>query len=413
MEYEDFMLTKKQNAHMVLIALCFGFILTINSDNIFIKVLNGGFLAGIIGGLADWFAITALFRKPLGFITFRSEILQKNRERITEELTLFLGRDLLNTTYITKELAKLSLTPFLASLLKSKIIRKDIIILLKNTFTNFKNYSNTNKLNLNLDNILLNIDSEKFNPQNLKDMLLRFLKDKKNISVIVIFLSLVAHFLKLALKNEEIKALLGNLLEDIKGSYAKDNFMRNMAIGMMDLDEDTLAEKLGLYLDDFLFKLQSGDNLDVVRFIQLKIYRYLRKNISIDNLKIFMDKISHYLNKEQIEFDYNMVISEEKIERIADDFLDDLAKDTKRIEEISEKLKKYLVIIITDTAHIQLNYLREEIDKYTNEEIVDLVEDKVGDDLQMIRLNGSLVGFLVGIILSSISILVESWCIYG
>lgn len=63
-------------------------------------MLNHGFLAALIGGLADWFAVTALFRKPLGFISYRTEILPRNRERIMDELVKFIGRDLLNPEYI-------------------------------------------------------------------------------------------------------------------------------------------------------------------------------------------------------------------------------------------------------------------------------------------------------------------------
>ena len=44
-------------------------------------LVHNGFLAATIGGLADWFAVTALFRKPLG-ISFRTNILVRNRQRI-------------------------------------------------------------------------------------------------------------------------------------------------------------------------------------------------------------------------------------------------------------------------------------------------------------------------------------------
>ena len=51
-----------------------------NSSFIF-GLLNHGFIAATIGGLADWFAVTALFHKPLG-ISYRTEILKRNRQLI-------------------------------------------------------------------------------------------------------------------------------------------------------------------------------------------------------------------------------------------------------------------------------------------------------------------------------------------
>ncbi|PKM86282.1 MAG: hypothetical protein CVU87_12610 [Firmicutes bacterium HGW-Firmicutes-12] len=45
------------------------------------------FTAAMIGGLADWFAITALFRRPFKFLKpgdlgLRMEIIPLNRERL-------------------------------------------------------------------------------------------------------------------------------------------------------------------------------------------------------------------------------------------------------------------------------------------------------------------------------------------
>ena len=44
------------------------------------------------------------FRKPLGFISYRTEILPRNRERIMDEIVSFIGRDLLNPQYIISNL---------------------------------------------------------------------------------------------------------------------------------------------------------------------------------------------------------------------------------------------------------------------------------------------------------------------
>ena len=36
------------------------------SSTVWGTFLQGGFEAGVVGGLADWFAVSALFRHPLG-----------------------------------------------------------------------------------------------------------------------------------------------------------------------------------------------------------------------------------------------------------------------------------------------------------------------------------------------------------
>jgi uncharacterized membrane-anchored protein YjiN (DUF445 family) len=62
-------------------------------------LINSGFLAATIGGLADWFAVTAIFRKPLG-IPWHTQILTRNRERIMNSIVDFASEDLLSTEHI-------------------------------------------------------------------------------------------------------------------------------------------------------------------------------------------------------------------------------------------------------------------------------------------------------------------------
>ena len=73
-------MSKKTQATLVLVIMFLGFIATYKLDSFWGLLLNHGFLAALIGGLADWFAVTALFRKPLGFISYRTEILPRNRD---------------------------------------------------------------------------------------------------------------------------------------------------------------------------------------------------------------------------------------------------------------------------------------------------------------------------------------------
>ena len=68
--------------------------LTSQIGNFFLNFFNHGFIAATIGGMADWFAVTALFRKPLG-IGFHTEILKRSRGKITDAIIEFVEKDLL------------------------------------------------------------------------------------------------------------------------------------------------------------------------------------------------------------------------------------------------------------------------------------------------------------------------------
>lgn len=51
--------------------------------------------AGMIGGLADWFAVTALFRHPLGIPIPHTAIIRKKKDQIGESLGSFVGQNFL------------------------------------------------------------------------------------------------------------------------------------------------------------------------------------------------------------------------------------------------------------------------------------------------------------------------------
>jgi uncharacterized membrane-anchored protein YjiN (DUF445 family) len=65
-----------------------------------VLLIRSGAEAGVVGGLADWFAVTALFRHPLGLPIPHTAIIPANQQRIARALghfveTNFLTRDLI------------------------------------------------------------------------------------------------------------------------------------------------------------------------------------------------------------------------------------------------------------------------------------------------------------------------------
>ena len=47
--------------------------------------------AGMVGGLADWFAVTALFRHPLGIPIPHTALIRKKKDQLGESLGGFVG----------------------------------------------------------------------------------------------------------------------------------------------------------------------------------------------------------------------------------------------------------------------------------------------------------------------------------
>ncbi|CAN5233168.1 DUF445 domain-containing protein [soil metagenome] len=63
--------------------------------------------AAMVGGLADWFAVTALFRHPLGLPIPHTAIIPRNKDRIGDTLALFLRDNFLTPAVVGRRMRKL------------------------------------------------------------------------------------------------------------------------------------------------------------------------------------------------------------------------------------------------------------------------------------------------------------------
>ncbi|RVU05145.1 DUF445 domain-containing protein [Novosphingobium umbonatum] len=63
--------------------------------------------AAMVGGLADWFAVTALFRHPLGLPIPHTAIIPANKDRLADGIAAFLRSNFLTVQVVTRRLAGL------------------------------------------------------------------------------------------------------------------------------------------------------------------------------------------------------------------------------------------------------------------------------------------------------------------
>lgn len=97
----------KNLATMSLAFMACGFLITLFlPENLAVILLRGGFEAGLVGGIADWFAVTALFRHPMGLRIPHTSLLLKNRDKIIQSLITAMETELLNKESIENKLRK-------------------------------------------------------------------------------------------------------------------------------------------------------------------------------------------------------------------------------------------------------------------------------------------------------------------
>lgn len=65
--------------------------------------------AAMVGGLADWFAVTALFRHPLGIPIPHTAIIPKNKDRIADTMADFLKKNFLTPVVVARRMREMNI----------------------------------------------------------------------------------------------------------------------------------------------------------------------------------------------------------------------------------------------------------------------------------------------------------------
>src|SRR5579875_1719325 len=77
-------------------------------------LLGAAAKAGLVGGIADWFAVTALFRHPLGLPIPHTAIIPAQKERLGRALGNFVANHVFTEAEVARTLAGLDLSGILA-----------------------------------------------------------------------------------------------------------------------------------------------------------------------------------------------------------------------------------------------------------------------------------------------------------
>ena len=104
-----------------------------------------------------------------------------------------------------------------------------------------------------------------------------------------------------------------------------------------------------------------------------------------------------------VKIEKNLPIWQTAVEKLIDEKIDNFIQSPVQQEKFDKLIKNFIESLL-ETYHGQIpGMIRERLDKLSDEELTEFVEGKVSDDLQMIRINGSVCGGVVGMLLYVIS----------
>ena len=83
--------------------------------------------AALVGGLADWFAVTALFRQPMGLPIPHTAIIPASKDRLADGVAEFLQQNFLVRRVLAEQFASLDFAAMISAALRDDVRRAAIV----------------------------------------------------------------------------------------------------------------------------------------------------------------------------------------------------------------------------------------------------------------------------------------------
>ncbi len=410
----------KHTAAVSLGVMAAGFAATIPwADHTWVRLLQSGFEAGLVGGLADWFAVTALFRHPLGIPIPHTALLPNNRRRVTEALITTVEQELISKESIRSKLAGLKIVSrgleAAERVLESGKTQQSIAVWCERLL----DYIPWNRIPALLEKeIRQRIDALEAAPALRKalDQVYEYQGDEKALDILL-------DLAEQLVLTRETQHRLGAMAAQAMQGLQTNGFMQlavNAFLGFYN------EEKLGAMIQQFVWnairdmKRQGNKNrLALLAELRVRLERWLADPETADTLDVWKLRLLDNLNltaraekwveqlKERL---LETVRAPEFAERYAIPFLKGLLQRFREDEQGLEKLEQWVQEQLgrwVEANHSKIGALiRENVDRFDNETLIALMEDKIGSDLQWIRVNGALCGFLIGVLLGTVKLFV-------
>lgn len=387
----------KQNALALLGVAVLLFIIAIYFK---IPMLQAFSEAAMVGGIADWFAVVALFRHPMGIPIWHTAIIPTKKNEIGENLGNFVSEEFLN-----REKLEIKLDEFNFASKASDWLSQE---------ENANKVANVVAVNIipGILNAIKDEDIKRF-------IQVQFREKLENVN----FGNWVAVALEPLQKGDLKNQMLTNLLEVMSNELTNNkDLIRQKVKASTPLLSFGLADKKiteGVFngLQDFLNEAKNPDSAVRLK-IDEYIFNFLEKVKNSEEMRIKInDMILGFVGKKEVQDYINGIWDEIKLSITNDldkgdqssiknsiagliqTFGNGLKEDQVMFEKINSFIKNDLLSVLLNNKKVIGDLISSTVKSWDGKEVSEKLELEIGKDLQYIRINGTLVGGVIGLII--------------
>lgn len=359
--------------------------------------------AAMVGALADWFAVTALFRHPLGlsFIP-HTAIIPKNKNRIADNLGDFVQGEFFSTERVTNVIRTVDpaarVAQWLADGKNAELIGSGAVKLLSYGLTLFDNAEVRAFFRKTVADKFADIDLSTLAGQILQALT----HDGRHQAVLDQMLTATSHYLN----DESIKRRVAEFLaqkiplyfkswKESTANYAIDKLLDFLGSVLAEVDRDA-AHPLRAEFDRAVWRLIARLKDDPA--FREHVRAYQRQLASNQVLTEYVDGLWRDFNgwlRADIANPQSSI--RVRLSGAVRAFGAALAGDAGMRHVINEQILLHVPRVLDHVRPKLGVFISSKMKEWKEHEVVEKLELNIGRDLQFIRLNGTLVGGCVGL----------------
>lgn len=358
-------------------------------------------LAATIGGLADWWGVTALFKRPMGINAPGTDVLRNNYERLTTGLADFVSNDLLTAENVMQAVADENF----AKLLLAHFAQQQNVERLWQTVRPLAEHALQSLDTRQAERLLLQELPKYIASLRIPEILVDALQKAVANGSFNGLWQLAAQDAKQILHKAEFTALLEGLAQMAEEEYNKDSLLRNLFVSgqaakLVPLFVQELEKTLDALADPASELRRQLDNWLLAR---MEDYRH-----DIAFADWLNGKLSQLATAKALAFKELLQTQDVDILlQLLQNRLQLLANSEVEQGKLDHALKELLLQVLTMQHDTVYDLVLQKLQSYDKDDLIAKMELRVGDDLQNIRKSGTCIGGLLGAVLFVIATLAE------
>lgn len=366
--------------------------------------------AATIGGLADWYAVVALFRRPLGLPIPHTAIIQSNQHRIADKLGEFIEVHFLEAAPVEAKLRQVDFASFIADWLGDEKRSADLARFILRLLPEALAASETSGLNSFIGRrILTQVQSIDLAPL-AAGTLRTFVSEGRHRGFLDELLLAVHETLNRPDTMEAIRQKIRSELPTLLKLYRADTYlMKKIAASATAFFDEVRTNPNHPFRGEFDHLVLSFiDRLEGQPQFAEKLDALKRDLLARPEL----GELTQHLWANVRDFvDRNAAGESEVLQHHLTSLLvkagNQLAADSEMRGEINQGLVAVLRSFIADQKSGVSSFISDQVKGWDMGQLIALIEINIGKDLQYIRFNGSLIGGLAGLALYTVEILLR------